>query len=202
VSRGLSRIDRFARWLAKRACGASPPVATGALPTRGDLLGTASIAAAALLAPRLLRPTVASAMPTSCVGDCNRQADAAYDAGDVACREKAKEITKRYNLFFLDETFVDHYHFICAEAVAMKVLAGEAKCIAACASGRTSARIAQPKGPPVAPPPPPPPPRCPDNTFFCTVGAGGGDVCCLNGYTCCSCGICCVPAVKCACCGG
>jgi hypothetical protein len=195
-------LDRLARWTAARGASPVPPVATGAGPTRGDLLGTASVAVAALTIRGLLRPSDAQAIPMSCEGSCFTQAHTALVLSDAACDAKAKDLTKHYD-FFVDSAFVEHqFRVLCYEASQLRIQAELGRCRLACLTGRSSARIAQPKGPPITPPPPPPPPSCPDNTFFCTVGTGGGDVCCVNGYSCCNCGVCCVPAVKCACCGG
>jgi len=194
--------DRLARWLALRHASSTASVSVGIGPTRADVVATASVAVVALMLPRMLRPPAAGAQPLSCDGDCFSQARTALALADAACDAKAKDLTKHYD-FFVSPIFVEHqFRILCYQASQLKIGAELAKCRLGCRSGRSSARIAQPKGPPVAPPPPPPPPSCPENTFFCTVGSGGGDVCCLNGYSCCSCGVCCVPAVKCACCGG
>ena len=194
-------IDRLARWVARQG-SPTPPVAVGVGPTRGDVLASASVAVAALMLPRLLRPAEAGAAPLSCDGDCFQQARTALALADGACDAKAKDLTKHYD-FFVSPIFVEHqFRILCYQASQLKISAELARCRLGCRSGRSSAHIAQSKAPPVAPPQPPPPPSCPDNTFFCTVGPGGGDICCVNGDSCCSCGICCVPAAKCACCGG
>jgi hypothetical protein len=200
-SAGSSLVDRLARWTAFRRHPAWQPVAPGADPTRRDIVATASLAAVALAVPRLLRASAAEAMPMNCSSACNTQARAALAIANAQCDRSAKRVTERYE-FFVEPALVEqHFRVVCYATAEARILAQLAKCKLGCLTGKTSARIASPTRPPVAPPQPPPPPNCPEGTFFCTVGAGGGDICCANGYTCCSCGVCCVPAVKCACCG-
>jgi hypothetical protein len=196
-----SWVDGLARWTASRRHTVLAPVATGADPTRRDIVATASLAAVALAVPRLLRPSVAEAMPMNCYDDCSTQARSALAIANAQCNRGAKKLTEQYE-FFVEPALVEqHFRVTCYAIAEAKLLVQLGKCKVGCLTGKTSARIASPTRPPIAPPKPPPPPNCPEGTFFCTVGAGGGDICCLTGYSCCSCGVCCVPAVKCACCG-
>ncbi len=197
-----AEIDRLARWVATRGGAGSTPVAIGAGQTRREVLAGAAAVSATVLLGGLVRTSPARATSASCDGECFKQARSALALADAACDAKAKDLTRHYE-FFVDETFVQHqFRILCYQAAQLRITLELGKCRVGCASGRTGARIAQPKAPPIAPPPPPPPPSCPDNTFFCTVGSGGGDICCVNGDSCCSCGICCIPELKCQCCGG
>jgi hypothetical protein len=202
-----SGIDRLARWAARRSRSAVPAPA-GSGPTRSDLLATASVAAVTLVVPRLLRSAPAQASSTSCFDQCDTRAAVAMLDGDAGCDRAAGELTSKLldpksKFHFLDAAFVqEQYKVICYQGVIARALAQKVACKAACLRGGTGATVTKSSRPPIAPPPPPPPPNCPEGTFFCSVGPGGGDICCVTGYACCSCGVCCVPAVKCACCGG
>jgi hypothetical protein len=205
-----STIDRVARWTATRRAPASPDIAIEGTTTRRDIVAGAAVAASILVAPRLLGAPPALAAESrslSCQDQCNARRDASVAEGQKGCDAAAddfeRELRKRTSGYFgFSAPMVRmQYRVLCYEGVLIRAAAEAAACRAACARGSTPANVARATKPPIAPPPPPPPPNCPGGTYFCSVSAAGGDICCVNGDSCCACGICCVPVAKCACCG-